>query len=139
MAQPTILINLDRCTGCWTCSMACKIGNHLPDDTWWSTVRTLGSGEGIDRPGGTWPNLKMGWLPVFSKSCVMCAGRTAEGELPYCVYNCPTQAMWYGDLEDEGSEIAQKVEELRDRDFRLFRLPSWENSKEGIVYASKRS
>ena len=70
---------------------------------------------------------------------LMCAGRTVEGDQPYCVYNCPTQAMWYGDLEDEDSEVAKKLEELRDRDFCLFRLPSWENSKEGIVYASKRS
>lgn len=69
----------------------------------------------------------------------MCGGRTAQGEQPYCVYDCPTQAMWYGDLEDDSSEIAQKVEELRDRDFRLFRLPSWENSLENVVYASKHS
>lgn len=47
--------------------------------------------------------------------------------------------MTYGDLEDEGSAVSQKVEELRDRDFRIFRLPSWESSKEGVVYASKRS
>lgn len=139
MTQPTILINLDRCTGCWTCAMACKVGNRLADDTWWNTVRTLGSGEGIDRPSGTWPDLKMSWIPVYSKNCVMCAGRTSQGELPYCVYNCPTEAMWYGDIEDEGSDVSKKIEELRDQDFRLFRLPEWENSKENIVYATKRS
>lgn len=119
--------------------MACKVGIKLPDDTWWSTVRTLGSGEGIDRPSGTWPNLKMGWIPIMSKSCVMCSGRTTQGELPYCVNSCPTEAMTYGDLGDENSAVAKKIEELRDRDFRIFRLPAWENSKEGVVYASKRS
>ena len=138
MAQPTILINLDRCTGCWTCAMACKTGNDLPDDTWRVTVRTLGSGEGIDRPSGVWPNLKMSWMPVFSRSCIVCPTRTDGGKLPYCVHNCPNKAMWYGDLDDETSDVALKVEELRDRNFRLFRLPSWENSKEGVVYASKR-
>lgn len=78
----------------------------------------------------------MSWIPVFSKSCVMCTGRTTEGDKPNCAHNRPTEAMWYGDLEDESSEIFRKVEDLRDRDFRLFRLPGWENSKEGIVYVS---
>lgn len=139
MTKQAILINLDRCTGCWTCSMACKVGNRLADEVWWQTVRTLGSGEGIDRPSGVWPNLKMSWLPIHSKECVMCAGRTAEGKEPYCVHNCPTEAMHYGDIDDESSLISQKVEELRERDFRIFKLPSWENSHDSIVYASKRS
>ncbi len=139
MAKPSILVNLDRCTGCWTCSFACRIGNKLPDGTWWNTVRTLGSGEGIDRPSGTWPTLKMSWIPVYSKKCTMCAGRTAEGKDPYCVYNCPTEALYYGDLDDENSEISKKLQELNDRNFRIFSLPDWENSKEGIVYSSKRS
>ena len=54
---------------------------------------------------------------------LMCAGRTVEGDQPYCVYNCPTQAMWYGDLEDEDSEVVKKLEELRDRDFRPLPYP----------------
>ena len=27
-----MLIDLNRCVGCWTCAMSCKMGNHLPDD-----------------------------------------------------------------------------------------------------------
>lgn len=45
--------------------MSCEIGNGLPDETWWTTVRTLGSGEGIDRPAGVWPNLNMSWIPSY--------------------------------------------------------------------------
>ena len=117
--------------------MACKIGNKLPDDVWWQTVRTLGSGEGIDRPGGKWPNLHMSWLPVYNEDCIMCKGRTAKGEEPFCTDCCPTQAMIYGDIDDPQSELSQMIEKLRDRDFRLFRLPSWESSRDNIVYASK--
>ena len=127
----TILVNLQRCTGCWTCSLACKVGNNLPDEDFWLTVRTLGSGEGIDRPAGEWPNLRMSWIPIWSQKCVKCAGRTKDGKLPYCVNSCPNGALTYG------ADAKAMVEELRNRDFRIFALPAFENSKDEVVYASK--
>jgi Fe-S-cluster-containing dehydrogenase component len=116
--------------------MACKIGNGLADDEWWATVRTLGSGEGIDRPAGIYPDLTMGWLPVWSKKCVLCSGRTKDGKLPYCVYNCPTEALYYG--EANSSEISSQINILLEKGYRVFKLPAWESSKENIVYASKK-
>ena len=85
MNEKTILVDLQRCIGCWTCSLACKVGNNLPDEEFWLTVRTQGSGEGIDRPAGTWPNLHMSWIPIWSQSCVKCPSRIAKGDKPYCV------------------------------------------------------
>lgn len=137
MKQPTILINLKRCTGCWTCSLACKQGNHLADDEFWQHVRTLGSGQGIDRPAGVWPDLHMSWMPVYTTKCTLCGERTSQGEDPYCVYNCPNQAMTYGDLGDSQSAVSQKLEELRERGFRIFGLPEWEGGRSQIVYADQ--
>lgn len=133
MAKDTrILVNLHRCTGCWTCSMACKVQNELPDEDFWVTVRTLGSGEGIDRPAGTWPDLHMSWMPVWSQKCVKCAPRLAEGHAePFCVKCCPNGALTYGE------DVDAEVQSLRERGFRVSSLPKWENSREGIVYASK--
>lgn len=133
MATDTrILVNLHRCTGCWTCSMACKVQNELPDEDFWVTVRTLGSGEGIDRPAGTWPDLHMSWMPVWSQKCVRCAPRLAEGHAePFCVKCCPNGALTYGE------DVDAEVQSLRERGFRISTLPKWENSREGIVYASK--
>lgn len=131
MADSRILVNLQRCTGCWTCSLACKVGNDLDDKVFWQTVRTLGSGEGIDRPAGTWPDLHMSWMPVWSESCTKCPSRIKEGSLPYCVYNCPNAALTFGE------EVDGEVERLRSEGFRVFELPAWEKSKDGIVYASK--
>lgn len=132
MNEKTILVDLQRCTGCWTCSLACKVGNSLPDPEFWLTVRTQGSGEGIDRPGGVWPDLHMSWIPIWSKSCIRCAGRCARGEEPYCVHACPNGALAIGD----GARA--KADELRDRGFRFFELPAWENSKKDVVYAEKK-
>ena len=132
MNDKTILVDLQRCIGCWTCSLACKVGNDLPDDVFWLTVRTEGSGEGIDRPAGIWPNLHMSWLPIYSASCIKCPTRLAKGELPYCVNSCPCDAL------SMGEDAVAKKEELLDRGFRLFELPAWENTKDDIVYAEKK-
>ena len=130
--EKTILVDLQRCIGCWTCSLACKVGNQLPDDEFWLTVRTLGSGEGIDRPAGTWPNLHMSWQPIWSTSCVKCPSRIARGDAPYCVNSCPCDALSIGE------EAADRKEELRERGFRFFELPAWEKSKDGVIYAEKK-
>jgi molybdopterin-containing oxidoreductase family iron-sulfur binding subunit len=138
MAKPTILVNLDRCIGCWSCAMACKVNNGLPEGAWWATVRTLGNGEGIDRPAGSWPSLRMGWMPVWSKDCVLCSGRTAAGEEPHCTSSCPTLALTYGDLSDAGSDASIKLDALAAQGFKVFSLPAWENNLESVVYATKR-
>ncbi len=132
MNEKTILVDLQRCIGCWTCSLACKVGNRLPDEEFWLTVRTLGSGEGIDRPAGIWPDLHMSWQPVWSQSCIKCPSRLAAGEKPYCVNSCPCDALTIGD-----AAVAKK-EELRDKGFRFFELPAWDKSKEYVIYAEKK-
>ncbi len=138
MTHPTILINLHRCTGCWTCSMACKIGNGLADEEWWQYVRTLGSGAGIDRAAGVWPDLHMSWQPIHTASCTLCGERTADGLPPFCVKNCPNDAMIFGDLDDPQDAVAQKVEYLRGLGYQLFRQGEWEGGREEILYASKK-
>ena len=85
-----MLVDLQRCIGCWTCSMACKVGNGLDDEDYRITVRTNGSGAGIDRPQGIYPNLRMSWQPIYQKSCTFCAENVAEGNGQYCVMDCPT-------------------------------------------------
>ena len=45
-----MFVDIERCIGCWTCAMACKMCHDLADDEYRVTVRTNGSGAGIDRP-----------------------------------------------------------------------------------------
>lgn len=131
MARKTMLINLSRCTGCWTCSMACKNINKYGDNEFWISVRTLGNGAGIDRPQGQWPELKMSWQPVWSKKCIDCGPRQAEGKKPFCAECCPTHALMYGDEADE------QLAKLREEGYEIFCLPSYEDTRENVVYAKK--
>lgn len=136
--KPSLLVNLDRCVGCWTCAMACKTGNDLLDDEYRLVVRTLGSGGGIDRPAGVYPDLAMKWMPVYRDTCVSCGSRVAESKDPYCVYSCPMEALVFGDAEDADCAFSSETERLRDAGYRIFKLPAWEESKHNIVYASRK-
>lgn len=131
-----MLVDLGRCVGCWTCSMSCKVANHLDDDEYRVTVRTNGSGAGIDRPAGEYPNLHMNWMPIFQKSCTFCPERISEGELPHCAYNCPTKALAFGD-DSEDSDFTKAVERCKARHYHMFEIPAYEGTHANVVYATK--
>lgn len=76
-------IDLDRCTGCHACSVACKVENNLPNNMWWNRVLTVG-GESKDTPQGIFPDLRMQFLTVNCQHC----------DNPSCVKACPVGATY---------------------------------------------
>jgi molybdopterin-containing oxidoreductase family iron-sulfur binding subunit len=89
MTRYAMAINVERCIGCHTCAVACKINNNLPKDIWRNRVDTVG-GAYMDTAGGTYPdNLKKDWYPVSCQHCAM----------PSCFAVCPTGAT---SVRDDG-------------------------------------
>lgn len=131
-----MMVDLGRCIGCWTCSMACKVANGLADDEYRVTVRTNGSGAGIDRPQGVYPELRMNWQPIYQKSCTFCAPRLKEGKLPMCVQDCPFEALAFGEENDPESAYSQALERVSGRHYHVFELPSFEGTRKNVVYAT---
>ncbi len=131
-----ILVDLDRCIGCWTCSMICKTCHHLDDDDFRVTVRTNGNGSFIDRPQGQYPNLKMRWMPIYSKACTFCADGSHDGT-PWCVSQCPCGALSYGDPNDPESEFSKALADDKARGKHVFELPAYENTQKHIVYSTR--
>ena len=76
-------IDLDRCVGCHACSVACKVENNLPNEIWWSRILTVGW-KSMDTPEGTFPNLRMQFLPINCQHC----------ENAPCVKACPVGATY---------------------------------------------
>ena len=130
-----MLIDLQRCVGCWTCAMACKVGHGLDDEDYRVIVRTNGSGAGIDRPQGVYPELRMNWQPIFQKRCTFCAENVAEGYPQYCVMDCPTQALAWGDDDDPESPYCQEVKRCLDKHYHLFELPAREGTHANVTYS----
>ncbi|MCD8316788.1 MAG: hypothetical protein LUB61_05255 [Eggerthellaceae bacterium] len=117
--------------------MACKVGWHLDDDDFRIVVETHGSGKGIDRPEGVYPDLHMSWQPIYLKSCTFCAARLAKGEGQFCVRACPTFALAYGDENDPDSDYSKALERVRELGLDVYDsdLP---DTKSNIVYAQRQ-
>ena len=52
MTKYGMVIDLDRCTGCRACMVACKIENNTPEAHFWMVLRTYGPGKSL--LDGTW-------------------------------------------------------------------------------------
>lgn len=81
-----MVIDLDRCIGCWTCAVGCKQENNVGLGLWWNRILTIG-GDRMDTPAGEYPNLKMAFQPTMCFHC----------DNPPCVKVCPVEATYKRD------------------------------------------
>ena len=78
-----LVVDQNRCVGCWTCAVSCKEQQDVPIGMYWLRVLTVG-GPYMDTPQGTFPELSMYYQPT---QCFHC-------DNPPCVKACPTQATY---------------------------------------------
>ena len=77
------VIDLDRCSGCDSCIVACKFENGIGLGVYWNRVLAIG-------PTGEYPNTEMYWLPVACQQC----------EVAPCITVCPSGAS-YRDADND--------------------------------------
>ncbi|MDR1082788.1 MAG: 4Fe-4S dicluster domain-containing protein [Coriobacteriales bacterium] len=82
MPKRSLVIDLDRCSGCDSCVVACKFENSVALGNYWTTVVPV-------KPTGTHPDIDMYWVPMQCQQC----------ENSPCVGACPTGAS-YRDSEN---------------------------------------
>lgn len=77
MTRNALVIDLNRCIGCYSCELACKTENTIALGEYWSRVIQVG-------PTGVFPDIETYWLPTLCQQCA---------DAP-CVNVCPTQASY---------------------------------------------
>ncbi len=77
MARNCIVVNIDRCSGCYGCQIACKMQHEVALGLAWNKVRIVG-------PVGDYPNLVRYPLPLMCQNC----------ENAPCLEVCPTGATY---------------------------------------------
>lgn len=87
----TFVIDLDRCIGCMSCEIACKMENNVSLGTYRCKVNTVG-------PNGKYPDVELYFLPLMCQQC----------EDPPCLRVCPTGAT-YKRLRDGVVLIEQDI------------------------------
>ena len=77
MAKRCLVIDLDRCSGCQSCIVACKFENNIALGNYWCDIINVD-------PVGTHPDIEMYWMPLQCQQC----------EDAPCVEVCPTGASY---------------------------------------------
>ena len=80
MSQYAVVTDLNRCTGCLACTVACKAANGVPVGNFW--IRSMRVGPVTKEEGGQFPDVDMYFLPMQCQHCAT----------PECVTVCPTGA-----------------------------------------------
>ncbi len=79
MKRLGMVIDLKKCIGCHTCTLACKVDHGTPPGVFWNLV--------IDQEVGAYPSVKRQFIP---RLCMHC-------ENAPCVVVCPTGASYKRD------------------------------------------
>lgn len=91
-------IDVEFCTGCHSCEMACRQEHDYQGDQWGIRIQEifLNNGQSYD------------YLPVPTNLCNLCAHRVANGQQPACVHHCMAQVMAFGPVEELAQRMAAK-------------------------------
>ncbi len=102
MSKKGILADMNYCTGCHACEIACKQENQFQVGTWGIRITEMIS---------EYPNsdrVHFDYTAYFTPQCNLCAPRIASGEdnRPSCVKHCGTGSLHYGDIEELAKRMA---------------------------------
>ena len=101
MAIKGILVDVNYCTGCEACVVACQQEKGYTEKQYGITVTKLGPLQ-ITQGKKDW---QLDFIPQFTRWCDLCESRPAKGKRPSCVHHCQAQCLESGTVEELAAKI----------------------------------
>lgn len=106
MSDKAILIDVDYCTGCHSCEVACQQENDYPVGKCGIVIteHELETGD-PDR-------LMIYYVPWLTHFCNLCVRRTRNGQLPSCVKHCQARCLEFGEIDKLAAKMQGNSKKL---------------------------
>lgn len=139
-----VLNDAERCIGCRRCEEACPYNeisyNAEEAHQFWKDEKGKEVLEAVGTDDVPYynPNRARTWDGVRRTSvvekCSFCDHRIIEGKEPYCNEVCPSNARFFGDLDDPDSKVSQLLEE-----YEFWRRKPEEGTEPNVYYIREYS
>lgn len=99
MAFKGLLIDVEYCTGCEACILACQQEKGFSEKEFGIKVLKIGPYKIAEK------NYQYDFLPVLTAWCDLCEQRVASGKQPACVQHCQARVLEYGDTQELSARV----------------------------------
>jgi Fe-S-cluster-containing dehydrogenase component len=102
MSNNAILVDVEWCSGCHSCEVACQMIKGLPPEQFGIKIAEIGPWKLGEN------NWQLMYAPALTKQCDMCAERVELGMQPMCVKHCQAKCLEFGTIDELAAKLASK-------------------------------